>query len=928
MWVEEIEAEGRMYQKISLPGAGTSGDIGGPGLPFYSTWFSIPRASSVVTEVVQVEYKELDGFRVHPVQEPLPEVRYIMPNFAFDRALYTADEYTPQHEVWAGDASLLRDQRIAPVTVHPVQYNPVEGRLRVATRMRVSVRFDGHSYKNAPRRVDSGTGAFSILQEKFIINYSPLASEPGSYLIIAADQFSEAVRPLADWKNRKGYPTVLTDLSSIPPGDSAAIHSYIQNAYDTWASPPEYVLLVGDVEYLPTGMHEGIYPPPWGYYHNYGTDHCYSLVAGSDVLSDLFVGRLPVNSVEECSVLVSKILDYETAPDTSNLDWFEQASTVGVLQSGRIFQQTCRKIREIMQYGGYARVDTLFEGSSPPGFATPTDICDSLNDGRTFLIYRGHGAQDGWWTDQNYNILATEHVDTLKNDRNHPVVIAPTCLANAFFDEGQICVGEAFLLQDNGAVGYFGATDVSYSFWNDSLAIGIFRGIFEEEAYHFQQGCNYGKLFMEKYFPLSDPGDGEITEQEFFFMNILGDPELPLWTDTPKPLVAVHVDTVGTGARFLSILAESEGIPVRDALVCVMKDTETYSSGYTDGSGWVELLVNPVTEGNMDVTATAQNCLPYAGQIAVVSAPQPPELLLPEDYDVFADSTPQFVWSRTVSDSGNYELALAGDSMFTIDPVSVDSLTDTTYAFPNGLEDGLYFWGVEAFDEGGQGSGHQYHRFSFTVDCTPPEFAYTTSLWDTSFAGPFDIYSEITDLTGVSVPTLFYRVSPDTVWSPVYMDSAAAPDSFHAQIAAQPSGVTVDYYLAASDFSSPPNSGADPPGAPTAYFSFDILTVGVLELNRKHTPSAFALSEPRPNPFARGTQILYQTPERCRVRVAVYDASGRLVYCIVDETLDPGYYRSLWNGSDSEGRNVNAGVYFCRLETPNLRLSRKVLRLK
>ncbi|MFQ5906713.1 MAG: C25 family cysteine peptidase, partial [bacterium] len=749
IWVEDVAADGRVFQRLSLPEAGIAGRLGEPELPVYARWLTLPPTASLRAELVDADYVEIDGYNVYPVQRPLPGQMVDFEEFVISPGAYSRDEYSPDERAAAGTECLLRDLRIAEVSVYPIQFNPARQKIRVATRMRVKVDFSGHSSQNVPRRTDTGTKAFQLLQKSFVLNYAPTAYESGSYLIIAADAFASAVQPLADWKNRKGLPTVLRKLSEIPPGDSGAIHDYIRTAYDTWQIPPEWVLLVGDVEFLPTGMHEGIYPPPWGYYNYFGTDHPFSLVAGDDIFSDIFIGRLPVNSAEECSIVVNKLLDYETTPDTANLGWFERATTVGVKQPGRIFQKTCRKIKSIMLSSGYAQVDTLFEGSSPPGFATPKDICDSLNDGRTFLVFRGHGGQDGWWTDGSYNILATAHVDTLRNRSNYPVVIAPTCLANAFFDENQECMGEAFLLQSDGAAGYFGATDVSYSYWNDSLAIGIFRGIFQEGNYHFQQGCNYGKLFMEKYFPLSNPDTAEITSQEFFFMNILGDPELPLWTDTPQPLVAVHVDTIGTGSRLLFVYVESQSSPVADALVCAMKETETYASGYTDASGFVTLAVSPATEGIMVVTATARNCLPYAARIMVVTAPAVPELLSPGDLTIFADSVPQFVWSTTAGDSGYYELTLAEDSLFTVNPVTVDSLADTTYSFPAGLEDCVYFWGVEAFNENHVGSGYQAHRFSFTLDCTPPEFFNTTLLSDTSYQGPFDIYSMITDFTGV-----------------------------------------------------------------------------------------------------------------------------------------------------------------------------------
>ena len=929
IWVEDVTDNGQLFQKLSLTGAGTAGRIGEPGLPVYARWLSLPTTSSLTAELLEAEYIELDGYNIYPVQKPLPELVEELQTFTIDLNAYARDRYLPEHGVDVGTPCVLRDLRIAQVSVYPIQFNPVKRKIRVATRMRVKVTFDGHSNKNVLRRTDTGTKAFQLLQKDFVLNYSPTGEHPGSYLIITADTFASAIQPLADWKNQKGLPTVLTKLSEIPPGDSAAMHDHIRNAYESWPVPPEYVLLVGDVEFLPTGMHLGIYPPPWGYYFEFGTDHCFSLVAGDDIFSDLFIGRLPVNSAEECSVVVAKLLDYEVTPDSTNTIWFEHASTVGVKQSGRIFQRTCRTIRNIMLSGGYTQVDTLFEGSSPPGFATPQDISDSLNQGRTFLVFRGHGGQDGWWTDSpSFNILSTEHVDTLKNARSYPVVIAPTCLANAFFDEAQECMGEAFLLQNNGSAGYFGATDVSYSFWNDSLAIGIFRGIFEEGAYHFQQACNYGKLHMEKYFPLSDPDTAEITTQEFFFMNILGDPELPLLTDTPKPLAVTHEDTIGRGPQQLSIYVESQLVPVRDALVCARKGAEVYASGYTDGAGLINLDVNPITRGDMDITVTAQNSFPYTGGIAVTGAPAVPILISPADEAVFADTIPQFLWTTTAGDSGTYELTLARDSAFTIDPVVVDSLTDTTYSFPSGLEDGVYFWGVQAFDSDQTGSGYQDHPFSFTVDCTPPEFSNTTTISDTSYQGPFDIYSMITDLSGVSSTTLHFRVTPDSGWSAVLMDSATAPDSFHAQIPAQISGVTVNFYLSASDNSDPSNSSTDPADAPTTYYFFNIIAVGIEEMKRVHLPQVFSLGQAAPNPFESKTWISYQVPEKCRVRIAVHDAAGRLIREIVDETLEPGYYRAMWKGADSAGNRMPAGVYFCRMYTSEFCESIKVLHLR
>jgi subtilisin family serine protease len=68
-----------------------------------------------------------------------------------------------------------------------------------------------------------------------------------------------------------------------------------------------------------------------------------------------------------------------------------------------------------------------------------------------------------------------------------------------------------------------------------------------------------------------------------------------------------------------------------------------------------------------------------------------------------------------------------------------------------------------------------------------------------------------------------------------------------------------------------------------------------------------------PNPVARGTNLSYSVPFASRVRLAVYDPSGRLVRVLSDETLLPDSYSVRWDGKDDTGRNVASGVYFVRM---------------
>jgi len=87
------------------------------------------------------------------------------------------------------------------------------------------------------------------------------------------------------------------------------------------------------------------------------------------------------------------------------------------------------------------------------------------------------------------------------------------------------------------------------------------------------------------------------------------------------------------------------------------------------------------------------------------------------------------------------------------------------------------------------------------------------------------------------------------------------------------------------------------------------------------------LLESAPNPFRETTRVSFVIPgERSvPVRVSVHDAAGRLVAVLDEGERTPGTATVSWSGRDSRGRSVAPGVYFCRLETPDVHRVRKLL---
>jgi len=83
-----------------------------------------------------------------------------------------------------------------------------------------------------------------------------------------------------------------------------------------------------------------------------------------------------------------------------------------------------------------------------------------------------------------------------------------------------------------------------------------------------------------------------------------------------------------------------------------------------------------------------------------------------------------------------------------------------------------------------------------------------------------------------------------------------------------------------------------------------------------------------PNPFSGPAQIAFTLPARGRVTVMVYDAAGRLVRKVLDESRGPGRHDVSWDGRDAEGRAVQSGVYFYEVEAAGQRVARKMMRVR
>ena len=93
-------------------------------------------------------------------------------------------------------------------------------------------------------------------------------------------------------------------------------------------------------------------------------------------------------------------------------------------------------------------------------------------------------------------------------------------------------------------------------------------------------------------------------------------------------------------------------------------------------------------------------------------------------------------------------------------------------------------------------------------------------------------------------------------------------------------------------------------------------------------PDVTFLAQNFPNPFNPITTIAFGIKESGYVSLRIYDAAGRLVTTLVDESRPAGRYTTEWNGRGADGRAVSSGVYFYRLNMGEFKETKKMILLR
>ncbi|MFZ2955634.1 MAG: C25 family cysteine peptidase [Candidatus Ozemobacteraceae bacterium] len=444
--------------------------------------------------------------------------------------------------------------------------------------------------------------------KEFVSHLNP--KEAVEYLIITPVRYAAIFQQLADWKTSKGVPAKVITLEEIlkasPTGDVPfRIREFLKDAYKTWNV--KWILLGADTEdsegklILPRYVHStlsgGENIPSDLYFANFdGTwDGNNNGVYGElkdnvDLAPEVHIGRASVDSREEASVFVQKVLAYEKNPPRQ---WVRKALLVGANLDINTSGQKEIEVLEKEVFQGFK----LEKTSEDKG--TSSDKVKSLMDNFNphFVNVIAHGAPEGFEANGFFNL---EEADKLQN--TFPFIYTAMSCLTSYFDKD--CLAEHFMANPKGgAVAYWACSRYGWyqprneGYYYSTLLIKDFYQLLfrdpKDVSNHMGEAITRARM---KYIPEANKADGAF-RWVIFGMNLLGDPEMPVWTDEPGQLKGSC--KIDEKKQCISVSVTDGDKKVENALVCLRYQSDQAA----------------------DLTITAKNKIPKVISIPLAANP-------------------------------------------------------------------------------------------------------------------------------------------------------------------------------------------------------------------------------------------------------------------------------------------------------------------
>lgn len=369
----------------------------------------------------------------------------------------------------------------------------------------------------------------------------------------AAPQFGSLATHVVDVEeviNQFGYGLPLPE----------ALRHYLGYALANWSLAPNYVVLVGSGTYNPRNLQCFSTASPcdvWDanqpnfvltdiqfvdrFQGAIPTDHTFVTLAGDDLIPDMAIGRLVVNTLGEAANVVSKIIQH----DQNQLIPTEA-------------QRRMLFVADSTDSGGNFCLENSNAGAKLPPSIPQDHLCitqpsiseadrvrgematqiNQPDGGINILNYRGHGSVQFWVRNFplfNVNQLSyladpdsyagQVYITTTTNfwhNANRPaIIISADCLDGNFAFPGRLALSQVFMVMpDVGTAAHWSSTGLGFTFEHTVLVDGLYAGAFAGGLTALGDAINHAKFVYH---------NAGLHPSELYSFLLQGDPAMQLY---------------------------------------------------------------------------------------------------------------------------------------------------------------------------------------------------------------------------------------------------------------------------------------------------------------------------------------------------------------------------------------------------------------
>lgn len=330
-------------------------------------------------------------------------------------------------------------------------------------------------------------------------------------LIVTVPKFENELNEFIQYKESLGFEVEL-DLSSALIGANEIKEKIYQKYMHEGLN---FVILVGDIEYVPSLMFEG-----------QPSDPSYVLLEGDDLINEALLSRISVKETYELKNIINKLLFYQKGL-FQNKAWISKAIVAGTHEFDGINHTMgiAQEMRERSDY--FDCIVEIHENDADPSGVLINSI-ETI--GANLIVMNSHGSYEGFYSIRFKN-------DDIRNLNGYggsfPYIHGAACSTGEFQNSAGDCFAEVVMKtgtyeNPEGAIGMSG-----FSCSTDPDPAMALQRVAFKELYFEEEIVTLGELLSFACIRVQGQFSDIQYERLYKHWHLFGDCSMPLWKKAP-----------------------------------------------------------------------------------------------------------------------------------------------------------------------------------------------------------------------------------------------------------------------------------------------------------------------------------------------------------------------------------------------------------